>query len=139
MAEARRRPVRRVAQLADELRTGANQRLARARRRWPGLELAVVVLGRWRRANGSVLAGHLAYRLVLFLVPLVLFAIALVGYSASAADVRRQAEEQFGVGRALAATVADASSQADDSRLQLAAIAGTGVIMAAWGLLSAFQ
>jgi YihY family inner membrane protein len=132
-------PVARGAQLAQDVRAGATRQFARARTRWPLLELAVVVLVRWRRANGSMMAGHIAYRMVLFLVPLVLFAVALMGFKASSAEVRQQAEEQFGIGRALASTVADASSQADDSRVQLLAVAGFGATLTAWSLLSALQ
>lgn len=128
-------------------RTGEKKRTAKdravetfeaARHRWPPVELGLEILRRWRDANGSVLAGHIAYRMVVFLVPLALLLVALMGYTGTTDDIRQNAET-VGAGRALAESVADASSQANDSRVQLAAIAALASLTAGWSLLMAMQ
>lgn len=118
----------------------ANERFGAARRQWPWLALPEELVRRWSSTNGSVLAGHLAYRVFVFILPLLVLVVGLLGYaSASSSDVGGEITNHSDLGSALASTLADTGSQAKDGRLQLVVFGGFALLLAASGLVKALQ
>jgi membrane protein len=110
-----------------------------AYRRWPVLELPLELLRRWIRVNASVLAGHLAFRVFLFMVPLVLVLVAVLGYaSSSGVDVEEQGEN-LRMGQALAGVLADAGDDAESSHLQVGFVGLIALLSSASGLVAALR
>lgn len=105
----------------------------------PQVELVVETGRRWLQANGAVLAGHLAFRAFLFMVPLILLVVSGLGFASDSIDVQSEASEKMGLSRALASSIADAGNQARESRAQLGVTAIFAVLLAGWGLLGAFR
>jgi uncharacterized BrkB/YihY/UPF0761 family membrane protein len=118
----------------------ANERFDKARTQWPWLALPEELVRRWSATNGSVLAGHLAYRVFVFILPVLVLLVGVLGYaSASGTDVEGEITSGSGVGKALASTLADTGSQAKDGRLQLVVFGGFALLLAASGLVKALQ
>jgi membrane protein len=110
-----------------------------AYRRWPILEFPLELGRRFLRVNASVLAGHLAFRVFIFLVPLLLVAVAALGYAtANGVDVAEQGE-QLRVGQALAGSIADAGETAQEGRFRTGVIGLIAVVSAASGLVAALR
>lgn len=111
-----------------------------ARSRWRWLTLPVEFVQRWISTNGSVLAGHLAYRVFVFLLPLLVLLVGVLGYAASTgADIEGGLRDGTGVGQAVAATVADTGEQAERGHVQLLVLGGFTLLLAASGLVRALQ
>lgn len=118
--------------LADDAR-GWIERLqiaeSKVRRAVPAVDLIWAFAHRFRRNNGAVLAGYLAYRLFVWFAPLALLMVATIGFSETAnLDVVRYATE-YGVS---SATAGDAAEQA--SRGRFAALV-VGLVTLAWATL----
>jgi membrane protein len=110
-----------------------------AYRRWPFLEFPLELGRRFLRVNASVLAGHLAFRVFLFLVPLLLVAVAALGFaSAEGVDVQDQGEN-LRVGQALAGSIADAGESAEEGRFRTGVIGVIALLTAASGLVAALR
>lgn len=100
----------------------------------PALDLVWVFWGRFRRLNGSVLAGHVAYRLFLWLAPFVLVLVSLVGYSvASNIDLVEHAST-VGASEEFTDSVV---SQAERGRTASLVIGASALIVATWSLVRA--
>ena len=112
------------------------ERLSAAETRWPWLALAFEFVRRWTGTNASVLAGHLAYRVFVFVLPLLVLLIGVLGY-ASASGANLESEMRFS--QAVASTLTDTGTQARDGRLQLVIFGGFAVLLAASGLVKALQ
>jgi membrane protein len=122
------------------VRDGASHRLDAALRQYPWLALPVEFVRRWTSTNASVLAGHIAYRVFVFILPLLVLLVGLLGFAASSGtDIESTADENSGIGRALASTLADTGDQAKDGRLQLVVLGTFAVLFAASGLVKALQ
>jgi uncharacterized BrkB/YihY/UPF0761 family membrane protein len=93
---------------------------AAAARRYRAVRLALSIGQRDREAGGALLAGALAFRLFLWILPVVLVIVGFLGFTppTEAADGTTEA----GLGAFAAATVEEASSQAQRSRWVLLAI-----------------
>ncbi len=118
--------------LADDARAWV-ERLqvaeSKVRRAVPAADLIWAFAHRFRRNNGSVLAGYLAYRLFVWFAPLALVITAVVGFSRAAnLDVVRYATE-YGVS---SDTASDAAAQASRGRFA-ALVVGLGTL--AWATL----
>jgi YihY family inner membrane protein len=110
-----------------------------AYRRWPLLEFPLELVRRWAKVNASVLAGHLAFRIFVFVVPLVFVLVAVLGYASdSGVDVAEQGES-LRMGRALAESLANAGEQTERSHLQVGFIALVALLTATSGLVAAFR
>ncbi len=107
--------------------------------RAPWVEIPVETGRRWLSANGGVLSGHLAYRVFVFLVPVVMLLAAGLGWAGDSADLANQAEQRFGLGKALSDSISGTSKQVQGSRAQLSLGALSAVLIASWGLLGAFR
>jgi YihY family inner membrane protein len=117
---------------ATELTSRASARVHRL----PFLDLLEKIWVRFRAANGTILAGYLAYRLFLLIMPLIVIVVALAGYNHAAADT---ASGQMRLGASLASTIAHAGQDAHKSRGPLLVVGLVGFVTAAWGFLGALQ
>lgn len=107
------------------------------RSRVPGADPAFEAAERELRAAGGLLAGGVAYRLFLWLVPFGLVLATLLGYwieydSGSAED----AAEEFGIGAAAYAEAVDAVETSEQNRLLLLLLA---LALLAWFSLGAVR
>ena len=133
------RPESRLSAIRERLdRTAARLRhqLEVGRQRSPGLDLAAKVADRFREANGGILAGYLAYRLVLMLLPLAVIIVAVSGFSAS---TTQEASTHLRLGQALASTISTAGDETKDGRIPLLVTGLFAFAYTAWGFLSALQ
>lgn len=118
----------------------AQERWERYLARWPWLALPYEFVRRWTGTNASVLAGHLAYRIFVFMLPLIVLLFGVLGYvSASGTDLESSSQDGFRFSQALAATVSNTGEQARDGRLQLVLFGGFALLLAASGLVKALQ
>jgi uncharacterized BrkB/YihY/UPF0761 family membrane protein len=101
-----------------------------------GFDLGVTFLRRFKASDGSVLAGYLAYRLFLMLIPLVAILVAVAGFARSETA---QAVEHLELGAAVADSLRTAGEDAERSRLPLLLSGLFGFVVAAWGLLGGVQ
>ncbi len=99
-------------------------------------EIATKAVGRHTAANGSMLAGYLAYRMFLLLVPLGLIVVALAGFDQTGSQ---EAGEKLRLGRAITQSIAQAGHDTERSRLPLLITGLVSFVIAAWGLLGALQ
>jgi uncharacterized BrkB/YihY/UPF0761 family membrane protein len=112
------------------------RRFEEQRRRFPLVDLGHGVYTRFNTFNGSFVAGYLAYRLFLLLLPLILIIVALAGFSDTAAQ---DASTHLKLGASIAAMVSQAGADAHQSRIALLITGLIGFTVAAWGLLSGLQ
>lgn len=114
----------------------AKTRYERLREEWPPLDYAASVVERYLDSNGSIVAGYLAYRLFLLVLPLMVIVVAVSGLSP---DTTQEASQHLKLGKSIANTIATAGNQAGEGRLALLFTGLLGFVVAAWGLLSALQ
>ncbi len=82
------------------------------------------------------MAGYLAYRLFLLMLPLAVIVVALAGFDQSASE---STSEHLRLGEALTSVIAQAGADAQRSRAPLLATGLLAFTIAAWGLLGALQ
>jgi uncharacterized BrkB/YihY/UPF0761 family membrane protein len=105
----------------------------------PHLALAEEFVRRWTAVNGSVLAGHLAYRVFLFMVPFALLLVGGLGFASSSGVDVEDGSERVRLGQAIASVMASAGDQAQSSHIQLLIFGTFGTLVACFGLLKALQ
>jgi membrane protein len=118
------------------LRETVRHTTAATRERVTALDVALRAIERFGEINGSILAGYLAYRLFLLILPLVVIAVAVSGFSA---DATRAASDQLRLGQTVLTTIATASQDTDRSRVPLLISGVVAFAVAAWGFLGALQ
>jgi membrane protein len=110
-------------QRADEL-------TASARKRVPGADVAFVAFQREFAYGGGLLAGGLAYRLILWLLPIGLVGAQLLGFWLdSNGDAVEHAAEEFGIG---AAAIASAERAVETSQTNRVLLLLGGLAALAW-------
>jgi uncharacterized BrkB/YihY/UPF0761 family membrane protein len=118
---------------ADEL-TGT------ARRRVPGADAGFVAFQRELAYGGGLLAGGLAYRLFLWLLPIGLLGAQLLGFWLDANEESvEDAAKEFGIG---AAAIASAERAVETSQSNRILLVLTGLVLLAWfslGFVRALQ
>ena len=112
-----------LADWARERRDDATERLDRAERRYPAVRFLLSVVGHDRIAGGRLLAGALAFRLFLWLLPACLVLVGLLGFVTPGSA--RGATAEIGLGGTTATTIATATAQAHEARWWLVA---TGLV-----------
>lgn len=106
------------------------------RARSVAVDLAHRAWSRFTAINGSILAGFLAYRIFLLLLPLAVIVVALAGYSmASTSGV----SQHLKLGSTLTNAVAQAGQEAGKGRTALLLTGLVAFTITAWGLLSGLQ
>lgn len=98
--------------------------------------MATRVVGRHVDATGSMMAGYLAYRLFLLLLPLAVIIVALAGFDTGASV---STGEHLRLGEALTGVIAQAGQDAQRSRVPLLLTGLFAFAVAAWGFLGALQ
>ena len=118
----------------------ANDRWKDSLERWPWLALPYEFIRRWTGTNASVLAGHLAYRVFVFILPLLVLIVGVLGYvSSSGTDLQEQSQSTMRFSGVIASTVSNTGQEARDGRLQLVVFGGFALLLAASGLVKALQ
>ncbi len=121
---------------AEQVRTSLTRRHQELLERTTWAGIATQAVRRHVSANGSMVAGYLAYRLFLLLLPLGLIIVALAGFDQSGSQ---EAGERLRLGRAITQSIAQAGHDAERSRLPLLLTGLFSFAIAAWGLLGALQ
>jgi membrane protein len=112
----------------------------RLRARWPWLDVAVTMQQRFGELNGGYVASAVTLSLFLSLFPLLLVAIAVVGFvSASRADLAADVVEGLGLTGEAASTMQDAIAQAEDSRQAATIVGVVGLLWTGLAVVAAFQ
>jgi uncharacterized BrkB/YihY/UPF0761 family membrane protein len=118
----------------------AGKQWDQSRGRWPWLALPAELIKRWTTTNATVLAGHLAYRVFVFILPLLVLLVGVLGYAAdSGTDLESSSQSGMQFSSALASSISSTGEQARDGRLQLVVFGGFAVLLAASGLVKALQ
>lgn len=91
---------------------------------------------RFREADGIVLAGYLAYRLFLLLIPLAAIVVATAGFSRAAAT---DTATHLKLGSAVTDSLRQAGGDVESSRWPLLMSGIAGFVVATWGLLGGMQ
>lgn len=111
--------------------------LADARERSAVVEVALECIDRWGRVNASVVAGHIAFRSFMWLLPMVLLVVALLGF-ATASDIDlAEAGNLVNLGRGTIDSVTSSAREAEASRVQVGLAAVAGVALGSRALVKA--
>jgi uncharacterized BrkB/YihY/UPF0761 family membrane protein len=123
-------PFRRVSSAVENLSAKARTRVEQERERRFVVALGFAIADRGRQAAASVLAGALAFRLFLTLLPLTLVLIVGLGFLKSAGGTPSDALKQFGIKGVLASTINHSANFHDPGRTAI-------LLLGLFGLLSA--
>ncbi len=108
----------------------ANEMVAAARTRVPGMDIGFLAAQRELGLGGALLAGGLAYRLFLWLLPIGLVGAQILGVWADANEEGvEDAAKEFGIGAAAIASASDAVETNAGNRVLLLL---TGLVLLAW-------
>jgi uncharacterized BrkB/YihY/UPF0761 family membrane protein len=126
----------------------AAERVNELRPRIPALDAAIGAGQRDSRAGGSVLAGALAFRLFVPLLPFALLLVAILGYATSEnADAPGDVAHSLGVREATMSSIADSAKLSNGDRISVIAFGLFALLVASfsapaaalafigWGLL----
>jgi len=126
--------------LVERARQQASDRWEQTEQQWPQVGVLVDIYQRYVRHNGAALAGHIAFRLFLWILPLMLLAVSVAGLASDGGvDVEDTTSSSLGLGRGIAAQIAQASTDTQSSRYHLLFVALSGLILGLSGLLSALN
>jgi uncharacterized BrkB/YihY/UPF0761 family membrane protein len=98
--------------------------------------VAWAVVRRSGAGTGSLVAGHLAYRMFLLLLPMGAVVVALAGIDGAAVG---DASAHLGLGRSITSAIAAAGEDTERSGLPLLLTGVVAFLLASWGLLGALQ
>ncbi len=116
------------------------QRLERLGRRWPWLGLVLEVQRRFSDLNGGYVAGAVTLALFLSLFPLILVAIAVLGFFSSAdADLASDIIGRLGLTGTAADQLEEAVGTAEESTGFASTLGLAGLAWAGLGVVAAFQ
>jgi membrane protein len=119
-----------ISERADSAKRSVEARAEILRARHASVRLAYQAYERDRRQAGALLAGGIAYRLFLWLLPTALFAVGIVGLLANISSTSpERVAHDAGFGAALALTVAQAAQQSGKGSVSLALLGG---VLALW-------
>jgi uncharacterized BrkB/YihY/UPF0761 family membrane protein len=130
--------VARLSARADHLRHQATEQAEALEERVPHLSLLRELWDRYNRQNATVLAGHLAFRMFLFVLPLVVVVVALLGFS-TPEDVEDVSTQRFGLSRSISQSIADGARQAHTARWALAMGGISALVLTGLSLLKALH
>ncbi len=116
------------------------QKLEALGERWRWFGTALRLQKRYSELNGNYLAGAVTLASFLSLFPLLLFAIAVLGFfAAGSADLARDVVERLGLTGDAAKAVTDAIATAQKSRKAASLIGIVGLLWSGLGLVAAVQ
>jgi uncharacterized BrkB/YihY/UPF0761 family membrane protein len=121
----------------------ATAQVRRLESRRPHSRVVDGIFAAWERDRsiyGSTLAGALAFRMFLFLVPFTLVIVSIVGFAVSRdPGAEGRLGERFGLGGALASSIVTAADQSHSSRWLALGIGVVGMIWASLGAVRALR
>lgn len=120
---------RSVVQRMKEARAKAQARLEYERERRYLVALAYIIAGRSRQTAASVLAGALAFRFFLTLLPLTLVAVVGLGYLKTTGGTPSEVVKQFGIKGVMASTINQSSALTNPGRTVV-------LLLGVWGVIS---
>jgi uncharacterized BrkB/YihY/UPF0761 family membrane protein len=122
--------VARARRSAEEMERRARDEFTRAREQHASVRLAVEAFERDRARAGGLLAGGLAYRIFLWLIPLALFILSAFGLATEfAAEDPSDLARRVGMTAALAGAIAKAVSSSESARWWLLIL---GAFLTVW-------
>jgi uncharacterized BrkB/YihY/UPF0761 family membrane protein len=125
---------------ADDFRRSATERLEVERGRRASVRTALNYIERDRRFAGSLLAGGLAFRIFLWMLPFTLLLVTVFGYVVDASSTSpSQMARQAGMSAAVASAIAAGVNDSSHGRLGLLVI---GIVLTLWlgrGLVRALR
>jgi len=116
---------------AKKIVENAQARVEQERERRYTVALAFSIADRGRRTAASVLAGALAFRFFLTLLPLTLVAVVGLGYLKSTGGTPSDALKQFGIKGVIASTINHSASFTDPGRAAVLLLGIVGVLSGA--------
>ena len=126
-----------ISERADTAKRAVEARAEVLRGRHASVRLAYLAYERDRRQAGALLAGGIAYRLFLWLLPTALFIVGVVGLLATISSESPEAvAHDAGFGAAIALTVAQATQESEQGSLWLVLLGG---VLALWAGRSAVK
>ena len=126
-----------ISERADTAKRAVEARGEVLRARHASVRLAYQAYERDRRQAGALLAGGIAYRLFLWLLPTALFAVGIVGLLADISSTSpEQVAHDAGFGAAIALTVAQATQESEKGSLSLVLLGG---VLALWAARAAVK
>jgi uncharacterized BrkB/YihY/UPF0761 family membrane protein len=116
---------------ARAARSKAEERLEQERERRYVVALGFVIADRSRQTAASVLAGALAFRFFLTVLPLALVSVVGLGYLKSVGGTPSDALKEFGIKGVLASTINQSANFSNPGRTALLALGLIGLVSAA--------
>ena len=114
--------------------------LDRVAERLPWLKPVAAVHGRFGEVNGSILAAAFTFNAFLSLFPLMLVAVAVLGYvAAGSTDLSQKVVDQLGLTGQAADMVTNTINAAKDSRQAASVVGLAGLLWSGLGLVAALQ
>jgi len=114
--------------------------LQAARGRVPAIDAAFEIHDRDRATAGGILAGALAYRFFITLLPLTLVLVAGLGYlSAASEEAPADAAEEFGISGAAASSVASSARATSSGRLVAVVVGAFALVWASYWAVRAIR
>ena len=128
-----------LARIVGRARAWGEERAADVTERWPQAVVLGDLYDRYVRTSAAALAGYIAFRTFLWILPLLLVLLAVTGLAADAGTDVEQGTEDLGLGTSMAGAIRQGIDQTSSSRLQLAWVALSGLLLATSGLLKALH
>ncbi len=123
-----------------EVRNQATEKLDDAVSRFWPVALVVEGVKRWLSTNASILAGHLAFRFFLFLVPTAVVLVSFLGFAASGgtADIE-STSSSLRLSGPLARALSTTSADTEGTHVQLGLAGLFGIVIAGFSLVAALR
>jgi len=116
------------------------EKLDRLGERWPWFATALAVQKRYGELNGNYLASAVTLSAFLSLFPLLLFALAVIGFvAAGTPDLAGSVVDKLGLAGAAAHDITAAISKAQQSRKAASVVGVVGLLWSGLGLVAAVQ
>lgn len=116
-------------------KAAATDRVDALRARSAIFDFAAALADRWARVNASVVAGHIAFRSFLWLLPMVLLVVALLSFATASDFELDSGGTLLDLGSETVRSVEQSAQRGESSRFQIGAIALLGVALGASGLV----
>lgn len=91
---------------------------------------------RYWRLNAPVLAGHIAFRTFVFLLPVAFLLVAVAGFLRSTGNDPQSVGDSLGLGQAIGQSMRQAGQDSQEAWYHVAWVAGAGLLMGSLGLAS---